>query len=59
MLFIVQRSDGTAFTPASEIDPAYARKLEKAHKAGVEIFIYGTRINPKQITIAKKIVLVF
>ena len=52
MLYIIQRSDGTLFAPARNIDPEYAQGLIKAHKAGVEILVYGTRITRKSITLA-------
>jgi hypothetical protein len=32
-----QRTDAVSFRPAEHINPVYARKLRRAHKAGVEI----------------------
>lgn len=44
--FVVQREDCDAFSPASEIDPDYARLLEKAASAGVLVHAYACRIDP-------------
>jgi sugar fermentation stimulation protein A len=44
MLYVVQRSDGTIFRPAREIDPAYAAALAEAARAGVEILAYRARV---------------
>ncbi len=40
MLFVIQRSDGTVFKPASEIDPKYAAALKEVHELGVDILAY-------------------
>lgn len=48
-LFVVNRSDGSAFHPANEIDPKYAQGLLDAQKSGVEILVYGTQISPEEI----------
>ena len=55
LLFLIQRSDGSHFTPASEIDPEYARLLKNAHSSGLEILPYQTKITPETIKIQKKI----
>jgi sugar fermentation stimulation protein A len=46
MLFLIQRTDGKLFMPAEHIDPVYARKLRRAHKAGVEVIPLVVRISP-------------
>ena len=40
MFYVIQRSDGTTFKPASHIDPAYADSLKEAYGKGVEILVY-------------------
>lgn len=44
MLYVVQRSDGSHFRPAYEIDPAYAAALAEALAAGVEAYAYQARV---------------
>ena len=40
MLYLVNRPDGSYFTPADDIDPTYAKLLRQAHKKGVELLAY-------------------
>jgi len=44
ILYLVNRTGMNRFEPASHIDPAYARGLEEARHAGVEIYVCHTRI---------------
>lgn len=53
MLYIVQREDVYAFTPALMHDPIYTEKLREAHKAGVEIYVYQCLVRPPLITLAR------
>jgi sugar fermentation stimulation protein A len=46
MLFVVPRSDGTAFRAAREIDPAYADALAVANAAGVEVYVWRVAVSP-------------
>jgi sugar fermentation stimulation protein A len=55
MLFIVQRSDCTCFSPAHEIDPGYAENFLYAIDQGVEAYAYQTHVSPSAITITGKI----
>ncbi len=55
VLFVVQRADCVAFSPAIDIDPAYGAALEKAKAAGVEILCYGCAVSPEGITIKQAI----
>ncbi len=55
VLFVVQREDGKRFAPAKDIDPAYAEALISARKAGVEMLVYGCRVNPAEICISHPI----
>ena len=49
MFYVVQREDAQRFSPAAHIDPAYAQALRRAHRAGVNIIVYGARVSPKEI----------
>jgi sugar fermentation stimulation protein A len=55
MLFTVQRSDGTIFKPAEQIDPAYAQKLKEVHNQGVEILPYLANVSPEEIVLSHKL----
>ncbi len=54
MLYCIQRSDGTEFRPASEIDPKYATALKEAYRDGVEILAYRADISPESIELKHK-----
>jgi sugar fermentation stimulation protein A len=49
MFFLIQRMDAVLFQPALHIDPAYGAELKKAHDSGLEILVYDTVIDLKQI----------
>jgi len=55
MFYFLNREDVESVAPAREIDPAYAKALEKAVKAGVEIMAYQARITPETITLKKPV----
>lgn len=55
MLFVMQRSDGTFFRPASEIDPMYAATLAEAAAGGVEILAYGAAVSPRGIHLQHRV----
>lgn len=46
MLYVVQRVDVNRFAPAWEIDPQYARLLQKAYREGVEIIPIQVQVLP-------------
>lgn len=52
-LFIVQRPDCHRLSPARDLDPAYARALEDAVTAGVEILAYGCAIDLGGVELAE------
>ncbi|MDP2213509.1 DNA/RNA nuclease SfsA [Phenylobacterium sp.] len=52
-LFVVQRTDCDAFSACHDLDPAFARGLEAAADAGVEVLVYGCDITPEQVRIAR------
>ena len=51
MFYVIQRSDVQYFSPAWEIDPDYAKKLEEAYGIGVEVFAVHAKVSPKEISI--------
>ncbi len=52
MLYLVQRTDCTQFTLASDIDPTYASRFLAATQAGVETICLGTQISVTEITVS-------
>lgn len=64
-LYVVGRTDCTAFRPAEEIDPAYAAELRRVTKLGVEPLCYGTRFEtapngaPTAVFLDKKLPITF
>ncbi len=55
MFYLIQRMDAVSFQPADQIDPAYGKELRKAVQNGVEVYVYDTVIDLKQIVLNKKI----
>jgi len=55
MLYIIQRSDVSVFGAAKEIDPDYAKLLDKAINAGVEVIAIQAEVSPFSIVLAKEI----
>jgi sugar fermentation stimulation protein A len=55
MFYVIQRSDGTTFKPASHIDVAYADSLKEAYGKGVEILVYQAEVNPEFIVLRDEI----
>jgi sugar fermentation stimulation protein A len=55
MLYIINRSDVTSFSPAAHIDPVYAELLKEAESKGVEILVYQTKITPSEVVISSTI----
>jgi sugar fermentation stimulation protein A len=53
MLYLAQRGDCTSFAAAHDIDPAYARGLIAARRAGVEVLAYCCRVTAKEIKVVK------
>lgn len=52
VLFVVQREDCRAFSPAADLDPAFAAALKAAVGAGVEALAYGCRLSIEAVEIA-------
>ncbi len=55
MLYIIQRSDVEIFAPATEIDPEYAKTLEIAVNAGVEVIAMKAKVSPNKIELVKRL----
>ena len=53
MLYIIQRMDVEIFAPAKNIDPDYARLMQKAHQSGVEIIPFQAEVSPSEIKLVK------
>lgn len=52
VLFVVQRTDCVAFSACHELDPAFARGLNHAADAGVEVLVYGCDLTEASVKIA-------
>jgi sugar fermentation stimulation protein A len=52
LLFLANRAHGHFVRACQERDPAYAKALGVARRAGVEILAYRTRIAPPEVTLA-------
>ena len=55
VLFVVQRTDCEAFSACRELDPAFARQLDQAADAGVEVLIYACDLSVSGVRIARAI----
>jgi sugar fermentation stimulation protein A len=51
VLFIIQRGDVISFAPNAPADPAFARALRRAVRAGVEVYAYRCRLTRRSITL--------
>jgi len=55
VVFCVQREDVQAVRPADHIDPAFARALRQAARAGVEVYALGARVSPAEIRLVRRL----
>ncbi len=53
LLYIVQRSDCTQFSPAADIDPQYSQALMQAKDAGVDLLCYDCEITTQEIVLRR------
>lgn len=51
VLFVVQRSDCTAFDVARDLDPGFGRAWERVRAAGVEALVYGCDLSSRAVTL--------
>jgi sugar fermentation stimulation protein A len=54
-LFVVQRGDGQAVSPADAIDPAYGAALREAAAAGVELLAYRAEVTRSEIFLNQRL----
>jgi sugar fermentation stimulation protein A len=54
-IYLVNRSDCKEFRPASHIDPAYAKALNVAEKAGMLVLPYTCTVSPQGIEVIKRL----
>lgn len=59
LLYVVQRGDCTRFSPAADIDPAYALALGEAKDAGVDLLCYDCEINTQEIQLRRPLPIEF
>ncbi len=55
LLFLANRPHGSFVRACHERDPLYAKALAAAHRAGVEILAYRTRIEPPSVSISRRL----
>ena len=55
MLFVIPRSDGTAFRVAHEIDPQYAIALEAAIRAGVDVHVWRAEVSTEGMQLLRSV----
>ena len=55
MLYVINRTDVSKFSPAESIDPEYTKLLRQAAKKGVLVLAYQTRISPLETTLISPI----
>lgn len=55
VLFVVQRSDCEAFSPAADLDPDFARSLSAAAQAGVEVYAHACDMKPTRVQLARMV----
>jgi sugar fermentation stimulation protein A len=58
-LYLVQRTDCSAFRIASDIDPQYANAVQSARDVGVEILCYACDITAKEIVLSNPVPILF
>jgi sugar fermentation stimulation protein A len=54
-LFVVQRTDCDGFAACGDLDPVYAKGLDDAAAAGVEVLCYRCDISPDEIRISRRL----
>jgi sugar fermentation stimulation protein A len=55
VLFVVQRTDCDAFSACAELDPLFARGLDQAADAGVEVLVYACDVTVDGVRMAARL----
>lgn len=55
MLYLVGRSDAALFSPAAQVDPAYAAGLKAALAVGVEALVYSLDIDLRGLRLGRRL----
>jgi sugar fermentation stimulation protein A len=55
VLFVVQREDCDEFRACADLDPAFAKALDQAAEAGVEVLVYACEMGTEGIRLSRKI----
>ncbi len=55
IFFLVQRMDADKFAPAAHIDKVYAKTIEQAAKAGVQVLVYQAEVSPTGIQVVRSL----
>lgn len=55
VLFVIQRTDCDSFAACAELDPAFAKALDRVAAAGVEVYAYACDISVERITLGRRI----
>jgi sugar fermentation stimulation protein A len=55
VFFCVQREDVDHFSPAADIDPAYAKTLKQVAEEGIMVLAYIADVSPREIKVTRKI----
>ena len=55
VIFVVQREDVRAFAPNVPADPRFAETLQKAERAGVEVYAYRCGVSLEEVTLTDEL----
>jgi sugar fermentation stimulation protein A len=55
LVFVIQREDCKAFSPADDIDPEYGKLLRQAIKQGVRVTALTTKLSPLGIRLTGEV----
>ena len=55
VLFLAQRTDGERFSVAADLDPVFARALDRAAAAGVEVLCYACEVDSLGLRLSRRL----
>jgi sugar fermentation stimulation protein A len=55
IIVVAQRGDAACFTPNRDMDPEFARAVNRGVEAGVEVYAYKCRVTADEIVLSEKI----